>query len=377
MNEIDFGEILSVPLESIPKGGLLINSIPEFDRPVIIYGGGQLCKKTILHLNSNSIRPLAVCDSKLQKIGTDIYGYKIMSFDDALKKFSDFIVLIASSFFYDDIKEYLLKFIPDDRINIVLDQNFTERIDSKVKFRNMLRSAHNQKLLNNIYSSFNDDYSRDTLVNVLKGKCLLNSNYFSKVQTDKQYFNNITLNADDFECFIDGGACDGDTIKQFINFKNNKFTKIYAFEPLNNFFEGLQNSKKMIFNDDKRIQLFNCGLYDSNRKIGFDANDIDNYASRIDESIKGVEDIDVVSIDQTVDEKVTFIKLDIEGSELKALHGAKQTILKYKPKLAICVYHENNDLLEIPEFIMSLGLDYRYYLRHHDDKEIETVFYAV
>ena len=70
--------------------------------------------------------------------------------------------------------------------------------------------------------------------------------------------------------------------------------------------------------------------------------------------------------------------MDIEGEELNALKGAKEIICKYKPKLAICVYHKPEDLYEIPKYIMDFGLDYKYYLRHHmREGYTETVFYAI
>ncbi len=77
------------------------------------------------------------------------------------------------------------------------------------------------------------------------------------------------------------------------------------------------------------------------------------------------------------DEGITFIKMDIEGSELEALKGAQNVIINCCPKLAICVYHKSEDLFTIISYIHSISKGkYRYYLRHHSDNLTETVLYA-
>lgn len=87
--------------------------------------------------------------------------------------------------------------------------------------------------------------------------------------------------------------------------------------------------------------------------------------------------IEAKTIDSLIDEKVTYLKMDIEGTELKALLGAKETILRSKPKLAICVYHKPEDLIEIPLLLKGLVSDYRFFLRHYSNNDSETVLYAV
>lgn len=74
---------------------------------------------------------------------------------------------------------------------------------------------------------------------------------------------------------------------------------------------------------------------------------------------------------------ITFIKMDIEGSELEALKGAKETIKQFKPKLAICVYHKKEDLLEIPQYILSLNPGYKLFLRNAASIPTDVVLYAL
>ena len=62
---------------------------------------------------------------------------------------------------------------------------------------------------------------------------------------------------------------------------------------------------------------------------------------------------------------------------MNALIGAEETIRKYKPKLAISLYHKPEDIWEIPAYIISLQKGYRLYLRHYSPWHEETVLYAV
>jgi hypothetical protein len=68
--------------------------------------------------------------------------------------------------------------------------------------------------------------------------------------------------------------------------------------------------------------------------------------------------------------------MDIEGEEIKALVGATETIKKYKPDLAISVYHNINHIWDIPLFLKSLVPSYKLYLRTHNSYTMETILYA-
>jgi hypothetical protein len=93
---------------------------------------------------------------------------------------------------------------------------------------------------------------------------------------------------------------------------------------------------------------------------------------------KGNVEIEADSIDNVCEnENVSFIKMDVEGSELEALKGAQKQIKANKPKLAICVYHKKEDLLTIPQYILSVRPDYKLYLRHYGGLTTDLILYAV
>ncbi|STQ87043.1 FkbM family methyltransferase [Helicobacter muridarum] len=69
--------------------------------------------------------------------------------------------------------------------------------------------------------------------------------------------------------------------------------------------------------------------------------------------------------------------MDIEGAELEALKGAENTIKKYKPKLALSIYHRREDMLSIPKYLQSLNCGYRFYLRNFWWFSVDIVLYAI
>lgn len=88
--------------------------------------------------------------------------------------------------------------------------------------------------------------------------------------------------------------------------------------------------------------------------------------------------IQTASLDKELwEEHVTFIKMDIEGAELEALKGAENIIRRDRPKLAICVYHKGEDIVSIPEYLLTVNPSYRFYLRQYGYMPLETVLYAV
>ena len=75
--------------------------------------------------------------------------------------------------------------------------------------------------------------------------------------------------------------------------------------------------------------------------------------------------VNMVCLDDDIKEEITIIKSDIEGSEVKALIGAKGHIINEHPKLLISIYHSNNDVWQIPKMIKEMDDSYRFYLRYH------------
>ena len=189
---------------------------------------------------------------------------------------------------------------------------------------------------------------------------------------ERQYLDEPFINFKDNEVFIDGGSSNLETTLGFINVVENKYEKIYAIEP----YQKDYNECNRLINDYnlKNIETVNCGLWSTDETLFF--NPIGFGSSYIGND--GTEKIDCRSIDSILNgNRASIIKMDIEGSEMNAIIGAKETIKKYHPVLMICVYHKPNDVLKLTKTVFDIRDDYDLYLRHYSYTKNETVLYFI
>lgn len=181
----------------------------------------------------------------------------------------------------------------------------------------------------------------------------------------KQYFD--VFQPAEKEVFVDAGAYDGKTTLEFMDWAGENYMASYVMEPFEDSKEMIEENLKGISN----IHVFYKAAWDKDEELFFGGEA--RGAMVKDDGMR----IQATKIDDIVnDDKVTFIKMDIEGSELKALKGAENTIRNNKPKLAICIYHKPEDIIEIPEYIESLVPEYKFAIRHYTSCMWETVLYA-
>ncbi len=159
--------------------------------------------------------------------------------------------------------------------------------------------------------------------------------------------------------FVDVGAYVGDTVLDYVeSYGKESFQKIYCYEICQ---ENIDKMKINLKNFDN-IEIKRKAVSDRRGKLKFDLN---NDISSNHISLDGKIEVEGVALDEDVKEKISMVKMDIEGSEMKALAGMKEHIKNDTPILLISVYHNNTDLVEIPKYIRSLNGNYDYYLRYY------------
>ena len=195
----------------------------------------------------------------------------------------------------------------------------------------------------------------------------------------RQYFfdrGGVRIQPDRGDVVLDLGACLGDTALGFAAAVGQS-GRVFAFEPMPIFQEAVRSNVERNPQLAARIELVDRVVSSTSDQLVRLVDD--GPASRM--SADGAVEAMTVSVDDFVDtnglERVDFIKMDVEGAEQLALEGSAHSIASHRPKLAICAYHEPDDLWRIPLLITRLNPHYRLYLDHYTNHLEETVIYAV
>lgn len=225
------------------------------------------------------------------------------------------------------------------------------------------------------FAILTDEQSKLTLINVLMYRLTMESDYILRAYSpEPQYVISPFRHLGKDEVYVDCGAFNGDSFEQYCSF-NMPPKKAYLFEPDEHNRQAMEN-KLMQYRSHTDIIIFDKGVYKSSGVLYFvSGKEMGSHFSETKE--EGGINVNVTSIDDAIDDDITFIKMDVEGLEKQAILGAEKRILKNYPKLAICIYHSTKDLWEIPIFINDLFPDYSHFeIRHHTKLFFETVLYV-
>lgn len=219
-----------------------------------------------------------------------------------------------------------------------------------------------------------DDLSRATLFAHL----LLRINYDRKpiLQTwaspQDEYFSayvqpsTFTLGAR--EHFCDCGASQGPIIRKFLDATRYKYASITAVEPDRINFDILKNLTPIALRD---YRLINKAVSNEHQVVKFmETGSISSYVSA-----EGTIEVETTRLDDELSD-LTFLKLDVEGFEAKALQGGAGLLRSQRPRVAVCVYHNAQDLLDVMDQFDQHVENYHFRLRHTGGYYFDLVLYA-
>lgn len=347
----------------------ILRRIKSHGLPVILYGAGIYAK--------NLTKKLAACDCEVAGYAVDdkyftpnqtYLGRPVYCIKNLILQPNKYIFVLAIGDFTDDSR--VKKLLNEYKINL-----FMLTADDMALIDKEYILSEREKF-SETFSIFEDDFSRQTMLAYLRLKLAGNLSYNKTVYRNDEYFNDLTAAALTNAVgggYLDCGAYRGDTIEAFVRWCGDNNRKVFAFEPDHENFVALKNFVRQ--QGYKNVSLFNCGVWNKKAVLSFDSKG--NMSSAFSSS--GTESVTVEKIDDVIgEEPVSFIKMDVEGSELAALNGATKIIKRDRPVLAICAYHKKEDLITLPQFIRSLYGGYKFYLRKYVfSNEHEFVLYAL
>lgn len=344
-------------------------------------------------LKKNCHTPLCFCDNNSKLYNTEIVGgVKCISIAELCEVKENTLVVIASDYKKEiahQLEEMGIEYYCEYQVMeymILLDKACVWNINAYgVKnvieklglVYDMLEDEKSLQVLyewSKVYFEYKSVFLREYVKGVKYEKL---SNPFRNIYEDDQYFCSQLVNFDETSVIVDCGAYIGDTLAETI-FRGIPFKKYIAFE-LNqiNYSELMKKVNKTTPENNKKIEIHNLGVYSEGKDILYGDTEVANGAGSTVLYNTGGTVGKVIAIDEFLNERITHIKMDIEGTELEALKGAQNTIITQKPTLMICLYHKVDDFWEIPLYLKQLVPEYKFYLRHHSLELAETVLYAI
>ncbi len=325
----------------------------------VIFGAGELGKK-IYKTFSGNINILAFVDNNKSLYGKQIFDDKYVIAPSEIPEGSIVIVGVNESY-----------------LNGVVEQLTEMGIDFLFYDCFALEMLHDE--FEHVAEYFTDNMSKRTYTEVLHARAVNDFSNIGDLCVIPQYFCLKEFLENKTEgYFIDAGGYLGDTIESYFKHVVGYTKGIISFEP------GEETFKKLIGTANRLKGGPSCGDIECVRAALSDEEGTARYmvdgnnlsGSRLMDN--GGMLVKTIALDQYMIGRgtVDFIKADVEGSELQLLHGSAEIIKKYRPKLAICLYHDIMDFLEIPKYIKSLVPEYEMRVRHHTCGRYETVLYC-
>lgn len=354
-----------------------------YQKSIVLYGAGTLGKKIASGLRSKGIEPLAFTDRNDELWGKCISSIKILSPHEAVRKYGDsavFVVSIwspASGNALLDASEILSQF---GRVRIIpFVPLFYKYEDVFLPYYCIDLPSKITEQSSEVKLAFNllkDEKSRNEFISHISFRFNGDPGAFGTTSEVDQYFLDEIIPLSSYETFIDCGAFNGDTLSEFLR-KQNDFMHYIAFEPDPDNYRKLFQSVNLLEPSIKaKIRCYELATSNESKEVYFEAQG--NGGSFVNQNGSSAFNVECVALDNFLEGvDPTYIKMDIEGSELETLVGARNIIQASQPILAVCAYHKPEDIWSIPSLIHSFNDNYEFYYRRHEAEGWDLVCYAI
>lgn len=349
---------------------LTLDRLNESDREIIIYGAGTYAYVVYKFLKAKEITVRFLTVDEEYKVGDEYLGLEVKSFEEILPKSKDYEIVIGVASYPSMVNRLLVQGI--DKLHVVDVPDF---LNIPNDFLDVHFLHENEKKLHQASACFEDELSKETFSTSLNAKLNQDVSLLEPlIVRDHLYFGQTEFPISDNETVLDVGAFNGDSIRDLVGLKEDRFDRIISLEPLPEIFEQLQITVEELGLESK-CDLLMVGAWDEKTTLSFlnTEEDIDSKIIEGGEKIIGVDTIDSML---EANEKIpTLIKMDINGAESRAVKGAVRTIKNHKPKLAIKL-HVKEDFYRLPLLLKEIAPDIKLYLRQRNNMSMMLMLYG-
>ena len=345
-------------LERIPNIDLW-NYLASSKKTVVMYGMGNGADKILAVCQKYGVEIADFFASDGFVRGHSFHGKTVLSYSAVKEKYGADNIIVLLSFgsslpnvleLFKTVNSECEMYAPDVPVcdgEIFTLDFFNQHKTDIMKARELLADEESRKIYDNV------------ILYKLTGK--ISFLFGAENQKDETY---KLIRAQNFKVCADLGAYNGDTVREVLSLCP-AVQKIYALEPdrrnfkkLNNFCSEYQGNAELI--------PINAAAWSNNETLIFgDEGNRNSGLFAPSSTAKSVE-ISALAPDRVFEnEKIDYIKYDVEGAEHEALMGSAQTIKKYRPALLVSAYHKSEDIFSLPLLVHELNADYKLYYRRY------------
>lgn len=347
---------------------------------VVLFGAGNMGRQVLTRLRQEGIEPLAFADNSKANWGRVLNEVQVLSPEAAVAKYGRdalFIVTICNR--DHDFRETRaqLKAMGSLQVESVIPlrwryhETFLPFYHDDLPHKVLEQSVQIREAM----GVWSDEVSRREFVAQIRWRLLGDFSGLGAPSQGCQYFPPGLFRLMPKESFVDVGAYNGDTIRDYLQICGGSFGEILALEP------DPENYKQL----DRFIRDLPAGIagrIDAKPVAAGNSNGNLRFQSGCGEGSllhpNGGVDVRCVRLDDFLGSRApTYIKMDIEGAELDALDGAKISLRQHTPLVAACAYHTQDHLWRLPLTLRKVSPTYSLFLRSHRYECWDTVCYAV
>lgn len=345
-------------LDFIKESASVWDVLQQTHKPIVLYGMGNGADKILDWCEANAVRVEGVFASDEFVRGQQFRGFTVERYDALRVRLGDeLLVVIAFASERPEVLERFAQLASEQQVVAPHLPLFDE-----TETVSMAWLAKHEQALQQVYDRLADADSRKVFAATLNYKLSGKIEYLFDCTTQrKEDLRQLVAPAAD-ELYMDLGAYNGDTIDELGCLTDWRWQEVLAVEPDRRSCRKLRLLAEALAVKGLAVEVHEAGIWSEAGELGF------SDSGGRQSTFIGVQKrtVPVTTIDAVADGRaVTLIKMDVEGAEVQAIEGGRQTISAYRPRLFVAAYHYDVDLFRLPLMLWQLVPEYKIYLRKH------------